>query len=84
MTLVLGGSYKFPKFQFYPIWFAQSSTFMYINWKGRLLGTTFVSILQLGVQRGASIGEFQKNCCWAHEYAFKQKKSYEHTTHELN
>jgi hypothetical protein len=23
--------------QFYPIWFAQSSTLMYINWKGRLL-----------------------------------------------
>jgi hypothetical protein len=24
--------------QFYPIWFAQSSTLMYINWKGRLFG----------------------------------------------
>jgi hypothetical protein len=42
--------------QFYPMWFAQSSTLMYINWKGRLLGNTFVSILQLGVQRNASIG----------------------------
>jgi hypothetical protein len=29
---------------------------MYINQKGKLLGNTFVSILQLGVQKGASIG----------------------------
>jgi hypothetical protein len=33
--------------QFYPIWFAQSSTLMYINWKGRLRVSIFVSILQL-------------------------------------
>ncbi len=35
---------------FYPILFAQSSTPMYINWKGGLWGNTFVSILQLGSQ----------------------------------
>ncbi len=30
---------EFPKApQFYPIWFAQSSALMYINWKGILLG----------------------------------------------
>jgi hypothetical protein len=29
---------------------------MYINKKGSLLGNTFVSILQLGVRRGVSIG----------------------------
>jgi hypothetical protein len=49
--------FRFPKFfpkafpispQFYPIWFAQSSTLMYINWKGRLLGSTFLFIVQLG------------------------------------
>jgi hypothetical protein len=49
--------FRFPNFfpkafpispQFYPIWFAQSSTLMYINWKGRLLGSTFFFILQLG------------------------------------
>jgi hypothetical protein len=35
--------------QFYPICFAQSSTLMYINWKGRLRRESiFVSILQLG------------------------------------
>jgi hypothetical protein len=42
--------------QIYPIWFAQISTLKYINWKGRL-ESTFVSILWLKVQRGASIGE---------------------------
>jgi hypothetical protein len=42
--------------QFYPIWFAQSSTLMYWNWKGRLFRNAFASILHLGVQRGASIG----------------------------
>jgi hypothetical protein len=48
---------KFPSFspkmfpiapQFYPIWFAQSPTLMYINWKGTLNSGTFVSILHLG------------------------------------
>jgi hypothetical protein len=34
--------------QFYPIWFAQSSTLMYINWKGTLNSGTFVSILHWG------------------------------------
>jgi hypothetical protein len=34
--------------QFYLIWCARSSIFMCINWKGRLLGNTFVSVLQLG------------------------------------
>jgi len=29
---------------------------MYINWKGEIEGSIFVSILQLGVQRGVSIG----------------------------
>jgi len=33
---------------FYPILFAQSSTLMYINWKGGLWENTFVSILQFG------------------------------------
>jgi hypothetical protein len=42
--------------EFYPIWFAQSSTPMYIIYKGEIQECTFVSILQLGVQRGASIG----------------------------
>jgi hypothetical protein len=41
---------------FYPIWFAESSTPLCINQKGEGQGCTFVSILQLGVQRGASIG----------------------------
>ncbi len=41
---------------FYPIWFAQSSTPLSISKKGILYGSTFVSILQLGVQRGAFIG----------------------------
>jgi hypothetical protein len=43
--------------QFYPIWFAQSSTPMCINWKGGPEGKTFVSVLGLGVQRGAAMGE---------------------------
>jgi hypothetical protein len=34
--------------QFYPLWFAQSSTLMYINWKGTLNLGTFVSNLHLG------------------------------------
>jgi hypothetical protein len=41
---------------FYPMWFAQSSTPIYINYKGEIQGCTFVFILQLGVKRGASIG----------------------------
>jgi len=41
---------------FYPLWFAQSSTPLYINYKGEIQGCTFVFILRLGVQRGASIG----------------------------
>jgi hypothetical protein len=40
---------------FYPIWFAPSSTPMYIHWKGEPWGSIFVSILQLGTQRGASM-----------------------------
>jgi hypothetical protein len=39
-----------------PCDFAQSSTNMYINRKGKIEGSTFVSILQLGVHRGESIG----------------------------
>ncbi len=36
------------------IWFVQSSTHVHINWKGGpYTGSTFVSILQLGVQQGA-------------------------------
>ncbi len=50
------------------------------------MGNTFASILQLMVQRGASIGEcsmFPKICSRANEYgSFKKKKGYEHT-HEL-
>jgi hypothetical protein len=69
--------------QFHSIWFAQSSTLMYINWKGRLLENSFVSILQLG----ASIGEssmFQKSHCWANEYSsFKKKNLSYEDTHEL-
>jgi hypothetical protein len=41
---------------FYPVWDAQSSTPLYINYKVEIQGCTFVFILQLGVQRGASIG----------------------------
>ncbi len=42
---------------YYGIWFAQSSTLMYINWKGETQRSTFVSILQLGVfQSGVSVG----------------------------
>jgi hypothetical protein len=44
--------------QLYPIWFAQSSTLMYRNWKRWTLGSTFVFFLQLVIQRGASIGEY--------------------------
>jgi hypothetical protein len=60
---VLQVSKLFPKTfliapQFYPIWFAQSSTLIYIYWKGRLYRNTFVFILQQEVQRGASIGEW--------------------------
>ncbi len=39
--------------QLYPIWFAQSSTLIYINWKRWTIGSTFVFILQLVVQWGA-------------------------------
>jgi len=49
--------------QFYPIWFAQSSTLRYTNWKGWQKVNTIESFLQLRVQRGASIGKcsmFQK------------------------
>jgi hypothetical protein len=64
--------------QFYPIWFAQSWTLMYITWKGTLLMNAFIFILQLGSkERGASIVEclmFQKNCSWANEYGSFQKK----------
>jgi hypothetical protein len=52
---------------------------MCINRKGMLLKNTFVFILQLGVQRGASIGEcsmFQKNCSWANEYGFFPQKKF--------
>jgi hypothetical protein len=37
------------------MWFPQSSTPLCINKKGESQGCTFVSTLQLGVQRGASI-----------------------------
>jgi hypothetical protein len=45
--------------QIYPIWFAQILILMYMNWNGELHGSTFVSILWLGVQiqRGASVEE---------------------------
>ncbi len=46
---------------FYPIWFAQSSTPLCITKKGQGQGCTFVSIFQLGVQRGASIGGMANN-----------------------
>jgi hypothetical protein len=71
--------------QFYPIWFAQSSTFMYLNWKGGLLESTFVSILQLRVKRGASIGEcpmFPKYWWWANECGFLVFKKKVQHTHE--
>jgi len=67
--------------QLYPIWFAQSSTLMYTNWKRWTIESTFVSILQLVIQRGASIGEypmFQKHWWWANQYGrSKQKKKVE-------
>ncbi len=43
--------------QIYLTWFAQSSTLMYINSKGRPQWSTFVSILLVRVQRGVSIRE---------------------------
>ncbi len=52
--------------QFYPIWFAQSSTLTYTNWKRvGCRGSTFVSILQLGSKevlllRGVLNPKFQK------------------------
>jgi hypothetical protein len=66
--------------RFYPIWFTQSSTPMYINWKGSLKGNTFVSISQLGVLRGPSIREcfnIQKNWWWANEYVDLSKRKKE-------
>ncbi len=63
--------------QFYPIPIDWSSILMYLNWKGKPSGNTFAFILQLMVQRGASIGEcsmFPENCLWANEYGFKKKK----------
>jgi len=83
--------FKFPKFflrrsqyhlNFIPYGLPQNSTLMYINWKGRLLGSTFVFILQPGGQRGAFMREcsiFQKNCSGANEDgSFKKtRKSYE-------
>jgi hypothetical protein len=48
----------------------------YINWKGGLLGNTFVSILQLGSKEVLPLGEcsmLQKNCWSASEYGSFQK-----------
>ncbi len=45
--------------QFYPIWLAQNSTLMYINWKGTLLRNSFVSILQLGSKEVLPLGSAQ-------------------------
>ncbi len=44
----------------YPIWFAQSSTPIIYTKQDEIQGLTFVSILQLGVQRGAYIGGMPK------------------------
>ncbi len=68
---------------FYPLWFAQSLTPMYIKWKGGPLGNTFFLILGLGVQRGASIGEcpmFRENWWWGNQCCFlrKEKKVWAH------
>jgi hypothetical protein len=65
-----------------PIWFAQSPTPVYINWKVEFWRS--ISILQLEVQKGASIGAcpmFQWNCWWVNQYgSFKNKKSCEPVT----
>jgi hypothetical protein len=64
--------------QFYPIWFAQSSTLMYINWNGRLKGSILVSILQLGSKellllRSAQCS--QKNWWWwDNQYVARSKQ----------
>jgi hypothetical protein len=64
--------------QFYPIWFAQSSTLMYINWNDWLKGSTLVSILQLGskellILRSAQCS--QKNWWWwDNQYVARSKQ----------
>jgi hypothetical protein len=71
---------------FFLLAFLQSSTLMHITWKVRLLGNTFVPILELGskevlpfesVQCSKRIANGPMNTALS-----KQKKSFEHT-HEL-
>jgi hypothetical protein len=57
--------------QIYPIWFAQSSTLMHINWKGGQ--ASLLLFCDLGVQRGACIVSapvFQKNWWWTNQRGF--------------
>jgi hypothetical protein len=73
--------------QFYPIWFAQSSALMYIYWKGRLQGTTFVFILQLGSKEVLPLGTAQCSKNFVDRpmniaLSQKKRKSFE-CTHEL-
>jgi hypothetical protein len=75
--------------QNYPIWFAQSSTLTFINWKKVSHRVPSFVYFVPRVQWGASIGEcsiFQKNWWWVNQYdSFKKQKkkqTYEHT-HEL-
>ncbi len=73
---------------FYPILFAQSSTPMYINWKGGLWGNTFVSILQLGSKEVFPSKGIMPECSKKiddgpmNKGLQKKKKNYE-STHEL-
>jgi hypothetical protein len=73
---------RFPKFpiapQFYPIWFAQSSTLVNMNWNSRLKGSTFVSILQLGSKELLILrsvpNNVHKNWWWANDVGSFTKK----------
>jgi len=73
--------------QLYPLWFAQSSILMYINWKCMLNGSTFVSILQLGSKKVLLLGAwtmFQKLCWLANQHdSFTEIKRKVWVTHEL-
>jgi hypothetical protein len=67
-----------------PIWFAQSLTLMYINWKVGNRRAHLFLIVQLGVQRGASIGvcKMFQNKLMIHQSIYgsfeKRKKLWEH------
>jgi len=73
--------------QFYPIWFAQSSTLIYINWEGRLLRIHLFLFCNWGSKEVLPLGSAQcskKIAVGPMNMALSKKnlKSYEHT-HEL-